>query len=112
MKTIQQALLDAVYYPIGVKYVENVMISRNLDAEEECTPEVINSKEFMGAVADCLYSLIQAVNFSEAYKSVGTLSDKQLTAILSRANSIYESIGEKPKDIEPKPMVYVGDCLL
>lgn len=112
MKTIQQALLDAVYYPIGVKYVENVMISRNLDAEEECTPEVINSKEFMGAVADCLYSLIQAVNFSEADKSVGTLSDKQLTAILSRANSIYDSIGEKPKDIEPKPKVYVGDCLL
>lgn len=112
MKTIQQALLDAIYYPIGVKKVENIMIYRNLDAEGECTSEVMHSKEFMGALADCLFSLVQAVNFSEADKSVGTLSEKQLTAILSRANSIYTSIGEEPKDIEPKPMVYIGDCLL
>lgn len=112
MKTIQQALIDSVHYPIPVGYVENALIYRGLNADDECTYETMRSKDFMGAVADCLYSLVQAISFSEADKSVGTLSEKQLTAILSRANSIYTSIGEEPKDVEARPMVYVGDCLL
>lgn len=111
MKTIQQALLDAVHYPIGVGFVENVMIFRGLDPDGECDTETMHSKEFMGALADCLFSLVQSVNFSEADKSVGSLSEKQVTAILSRANSIYQSIGEDPKEAG-EPMVHVGDCLL
>ena len=84
------------------------MIFRCLDAEGECTSEVMHSKEFMGALADCLYSLIQAINFSEADKSIGSLSDKQITAIISQMNKIYEAIGEEPKEIELNPIVYIG----
>lgn len=112
MKTIKQALIDEVYYPISIGFVENVMIKRGLEPEGEFNHEVAHSNEYKGALADCLYSLVCAVNFSEADKSVGTLSEKQLTTILSQANSIYTSIGEGPKEVEPKPMVYIGDCLL
>ena len=66
----------------------------------------------MGALADCLYSLIQSIGFSEADKSINALSDKDKERILLRVNSIYNSIGEPTVELEPKPMVYVGDCLL
>ena len=108
MKTIQQALIDEIHYPIPLGYVENVLIKRNLNAEDEFCYETAHSNEYMGALADCLYSLIQAINFSEADKSIGSLSDKQITAIISQMNSIYESIGEEPKEIELKPVVYIG----
>lgn len=108
MKTIQQALIDEIHYPIPVGFVENVMIKRGLNAEDGFTFEVSHSNEYMGALADCLYSLIQAINFSEADKSIGSLSDKQITAIISQMNKIYEAIGEEPKDIELKPVVYIG----
>lgn len=108
MKTIQQALIDEIHYPIPVGFVENVMIKRGLNAEDGFTFEVSHSNEYMGALADCLYSLIQAINFSEADKSIGSLSDKQITAIVSRMNKIYETIGEEPKEVELKPVVYIG----
>lgn len=112
MKTVMKALIDAIHYPIGEGYVENVIIYRGLNAEEECTTEIMHSKEFMGALADCLYSLIQSIGFSEADKSISALSDKDKERILLRVNSIYNSIGEPTVELEPKPMVYVGDCLL
>lgn len=108
MKTIQQALIDEIHYPIPLGFVENVLIKRNLNAEDEFYYETAHSNEYMGALADCLYSLIQAINFSEADKSIGSLSDKQITAIISQMNSIYESIGEEPKEVELKPVVYIG----
>lgn len=108
MKTILQALIDAVHYDIPIGFIENALIYRSLNREDECTSEVMHSEAYRGALADCLWSLVQAVSFSEADKSVGNLSDKQLTAILNEANSIYQSIGEQAKDLEPKPMVYIG----
>ncbi|WP_130893068.1 hypothetical protein [Paraprevotella xylaniphila] len=108
MKTIQQALKDAIHYDISVGFIENALIYRSLDGEEECTSEVMHSESYRGAFADCLWSLVQAVNFSEADKSVGSLSDKQLIAILNEANSIYQSIGEPVKELEAKPTVYIG----
>ena len=108
MKTIQQALIDEIHYPIPIGYVENVMIKRGLNSEDEFSFDVANSKEYMGAHADCLYSLIQAINFSEADKSIGSFSDKQITAIISQMNKIYEAIGEEPKEVELKPVVYIG----
>lgn len=108
MKTIQQALIDEIHYPIPVGFVENVMIKRNLNAEDGFDYDVAHSKEYMGALADCLYSLIQAISFSEADKSIGSLSDKQITAIVSRMNKIYEAISEEPKVVELKPVVYIG----
>lgn len=108
MKTIQQALLDEIHYPIPIGFVENVIIKRGLDAKSEFDFDVSRSNEYKGAFADCLYSLIQAINFSEADKSIGSLSDKQITAIISQMNKIYESIGEEPKEVELKPIVYIG----
>ena len=108
MKTIQQALIDDIHYPISVGFVENVMIKRNLNLDDEFSNDIADSNEYQGALADCLWSLVQTVNFSEADKSVGSLSDKQLTVILNEANSIYKSIGEQAKELEPKPMVHIG----
>ena len=52
------------------------------------------------------------INFSEADKSFGALSDKDKERILLRVNSIYKTIGEPLVELEAKPTVYVGDCLL
>ena len=110
MKTIQQALIDEIHYPIPEGFVENVMIKRN--PVGDCDSDTMNSKEYMGALADCLWSLVQAINFSEADKSFGSLSDKDKERILLRVNSIYNAIGEPSVELEAKPMVYIGDCLL
>ena len=112
MKTIQQALIDEIHYPIPEGFVENVMIKRKLNPVGDCDSDTMNSKEYMGALADCLWSLVQAINFSEADKSFGSLSDKDKERILLRVNSIYTAIGEPSVELEAKPMVYIGDCLL
>lgn len=112
MKTIQQALIDEIYYPISIGFVENVMIKRNLIPEDIFDNYIAHSNEYQGALADCLWSLVQTINFSEADKSFGSLSDKDKERILLRVNSIYNAIGEPSVELESKPMVYVGDCLL
>ena len=112
MKTIQQALIDEIHYPIPMGFVENVMIKRKLNGYDEFSFDTAHSNEYQGALADCLWSLIQAINFSEADKSFGALSDKDKERILLRVNSIYNTIGEPSVELEAKPMVYVGDCLL
>lgn len=112
MKTIQQALIDEIHYPIPEGFVENVMIKRKLNPVGDCDSDTMNSKEYMGALADCLWSLVQAINFSEADKSFGSLSDKDKERILLRVNSIYNAIGEPSVELEAKPMVYIGDFLL
>ena len=106
MKTIKQALIDEIYYPIPVGLVENKMIERQLDGDDEYTFEVAQSKEWKGALADCLYSLIQAVSLSESDKSIGTLSDKDKERLLVRINALYKTIGESPE--LGQPMVYIG----
>ena len=106
MKTIKQALIDEIYYPIPVGLVETKMIERQLDGDDEYTFEVAQSKEWKGALADCLYSLIQAVSLSESDKSIGTLSDKDKERLLVRINALYKTIGESPA--LGQPMVYIG----
>lgn len=112
MKTVRQALKDEIHYPISEGFVENVMIKRNINADDEFDCDMALSKDYQGAVADCLWSLVQAINFSEADKSFGALSDKDKERILLRVNSIYKTIGEPLVELEAKPTVYVGDCLL
>ena len=106
MKTICQALLDSIYYPIPVGYIENVCIKRGLSPETNYDSEIANSDEYKGALADCLYSLVQAINFSEADKSIGNLTDEQRKLLLRRANDLYDEIGEDIKD-DGKPIVYI-----
>nr|DAG52525.1 MAG TPA: hypothetical protein [Bacteriophage sp.] len=106
MKTIKQALIDEIHYPIPLGFVENKMIERQLNGDDEYTFEVAQSKEWKGALADCLYSLIQAVSLSESDKSIGTLSDKDKERMLVRINALYKTIGESPA--LGQPMVYIG----
>ena len=103
MKTIGQALIDEIHYPVSEGMIENKLIMRGLCYEDEFSIDVAKSSSFVGAVADCLYSLIEAPNFSEADKSI-SLSDKSL--ILSKVNSLYKSIGEQEKTLVT-PMVYI-----
>ena len=106
MKTIIQALIDEIHYPIPIGFVENKLIERQLSGEEEYSFEVAQSNEWKGALADCLYSLVQAVSLSESDKSIGTLSDKDKERLLVRINALYKAIGESPA--LGQPMVYIG----
>ena len=107
MKTVIQALIDEVHYPIPYGFVENVCIKRMLNAEEGFAFETATSNAYKGALADCLYSLIQAINFSESDKSVGTLSDAQRKAILKKVNKLYGEIGEDVVEDASSPTVYI-----
>ena len=104
MKTIREALIDEIGYPLNDGCIDNKIISRNLVGEEEFTYEVATSDTYKGALADCLIALISSPNFSEADKSF-SLSDKEL--ILRKANYLYNSIGEKSVALGEKPKVYI-----
>lgn len=104
MRTIAQALKDEIPYPLGEGFFENRLLERGLDGGSEISSEVLASPEFKGAVADCLYSLVEAPNFSESDISF-SLQDRNL--ILKKANVIYASIGEPEKNLD-QPTVYIG----
>ncbi|MES5135651.1 hypothetical protein ABVC71_08130 [Prevotella amnii] len=108
MKTVLQALRDEIHYPIPVGFIENKLIERQLEGGAEYSYEVLQTNEWKGALADCLYSLLQAVNYSESDKSVGTLTDEDKRRLLVRINSLYKSIGEPTVDVD-NPMVYFGE---
>lgn len=104
MRTIAQALKDEIDYPINDGKIENKLMRRGLDGSGEISAEILDSPEFNGAVADCLYSLVETPNFSESDISI-SLQDRDL--ILKKANHIYTSIGEEEKKLD-QPKVYVG----
>ena len=107
MKTIGQALVDEIHFPIPYGYIENTCIKRALEIDATFDTEAANSDAYKGALADCLYSLVQAVNFSESDKSIGSLTEDQRKAILVRVNKLYNSIGEEEVAIS-QPMVYIN----
>lgn len=107
-KTVIQALIDKILYPISYGYVETVIIDRGLEPDTVYTKEVKESISFKGAWADCLVSLLQAVNFSEADKSVGALTDAQRKAVLTQANKLYKEIGEPLVEDGAVPKVYIN----
>lgn len=104
MKTIAQALKDEILYPLDSGFIENKLMKRGLDGSSDVSVEILNSPEFNGAVADCLYSLVEAPNFSESDISI-SLQDRKL--ILKKANILYASIGEGEKNLDT-PTVYIG----
>lgn len=106
IKTIKKALLDEIHYPIPVGFVENKLIERELNGDATYTLQVSQSNAWKGALADCLYSLLQAVSLSESDKSIGTLSDTDKKLVLMRVQALYKSIGEDP--VLGQPMVYIG----
>lgn len=94
MKTIREALIDEIIYPIPDGLVENKLIARQLSGDGEYTFDVSKSSSYKGCFADCLVALVQAINFSEADKSIGTMSDEVKKMLLRKANSIYTQLGE------------------
>lgn len=108
MKTVLQALRDEIHYPIPIGFIENKLIERQLPGDEIYSHEIAQCNCWKGALADCLYSLLQAVNYSESDKSVGVLSDKDKERLLVRINSLYKSIGEATVNLG-QPMVYIGE---
>ena len=107
MKTVIQALKDETLYPIPLGKIENIVIKREINGDEHFTPEIASSSEYKGALADCLITLIQAINFSEAGMSVSQLTDAQRKAILKRANKLYGEIGEDEVADEENPTVFI-----
>lgn len=108
MKTVGQALLDEIHVPIPYGFIENACIKRELSIEENFDSSIAKSDAYKGALADCLYSLIQAVSFSESDKSIGSLSEDQRKAILVQINRLYNAIGEEEVTLTPQPMVYIN----
>lgn len=106
MKTIKQALLDEIHWPLPIGFVENKLIERELNGDDDYTPEVFKSAQWKGCLADCLLSLLQSFSLSEAGKSIGSLSDKDKERLLVRIKSLYKEIGEEPALGEPT--VYIG----
>lgn len=98
--------MDEIHYPIPIGFVENKMIERQLNGDDEYTFETAQSNAWKGALADCLFSLVQAVSLSESDKSIGTLSDNDKEKLLVRIKALYKAIGESP--ILGDPMVYIG----
>lgn len=107
MKTVRQALIDEIHYPIGQGFVDNKLIERELDGDASYTAAVARTNGYKGALADCFCSLAQAINFSESDKSVGNLTDEQRRLALKRANALYAEIGEPLID-NGEPMVFFG----
>ncbi len=108
MKTVGQALMDEIHIPIPYGFVENACIKRELEIECEFDSATAKSDAYKGALADCLYSLIQAVSISESDKSIGSLSEDQRKAILVQVNRLYDAIGEEEVTLSPLPMVYIN----
>lgn len=104
MKTFAQALIDEIHYPLPEGFVDNRLLCRGLDGEGEISAEIITGNGFKGAVADCLWSLLQAPNISESDKSV-TLPSRE--DIIKLANTYYREIGE-PEKSYGEPTVQFG----
>ena len=108
MKTVGQALVDEIHFPIPYGFVENACIKRDLEIESEFIGDIARSDAYKGTLADCLLSLIHAVIFFEVDLFIGSLSEDQRKAILVQVNSLYNSIGEDEVSLTPKPTVYIN----
>lgn len=107
-KTVREALIDEILYPMPEGKVDNKIIARGLDGDEPFTAVVAKSAEYRGCFADCLIALLQSVSFSESDKSVSALSDEVKKKLFTIANNIYKELGEEEVVAEPKPMVYIN----
>lgn len=104
-RTIAQALIDEIHYPLPDGFVANKLLARGLEADEEFSDEIINSNQFNGAVADCLWSsLILPKSFSEGDKSFTRPDTKDIVTL---ANTYYAKIGE-PEKFYGEPTVQFG----
>lgn len=100
MKTVRQALVDEVLYPLPGGLIDNKLVTRGLDAAAGATADILRGPGFSGALADCLLAVVeQSMGFSEADKSVSAPSAEQVRALRSRVARLYASIGEDVPDM-------------
>lgn len=106
-KTVRDALIDEVFYPVPEGYVYNIIVKRQLNGCDIFSFDITESSAWKGAVADCLSSLIQSVGFSEADKTIQPITDDQRRLIIKKANALYDEIGE-PRIDSGEPTVTFG----
>lgn len=104
MKTILQALQDEIHYPMPIGYLENRMLIRGLDGNDECSVEILSSNAFLGCVADCIKSLVLLPEVREGDKVV-KIADKD--ALLAYAKALYNRIGEEEEENGLVPLVEI-----
>ena len=104
MKTILEALRDEIHYPLPTGYLENKLIVRGLNKDDEFDTETARGKDFRGCVADCLVGLVTSPNISEGGVSISQTYKDQIMKI---ANSIYTSMGENEVTDEKEPTVTI-----
>lgn len=105
MRTLTQALIDEIGYPIGEGFATNRLIARGLCPAAPAEPSTIRGAAFQGATADCLVALVRMPNITEGDYRID-LSDRGL--LLRHANAIYRTLGEPTIDDKPKDTVTIG----
>ena len=108
MKRIGQVLVDEIHFPIPYGFIENACIKRELDIDGDFHIAIAKSNAYKRVLAECLFSLIQVVSFSESDKAIGSLSEDQRKAILVQVNRLYKDIGEEEVTLTPQPTVYIN----
>lgn len=108
MITVCQALKDEIVYPLPLSKVEIIATKRGFEDTDMFSRELSMQNSYKGALADCYYSLLQTISFSEGGMSVGALTDSQRKSVLAMANNLYKEIGE-PEVTDPlSPTVYIN----
>lgn len=108
MKTIRQALIDDVLYVLPEGIVDNKMMMRDLDGDAEISKDVMLSKSYQGCLADLLMVVVeQAINYSEADKSINVPTQAQLDILKSRINKIYVAIGEAEENFASPKVTFM-----
>ncbi len=100
--TVLEALKAQVQYPLPPDFFSSVMKERGLEGGGICTKEILTSKSFKGAKADCIRQIILYPNsISEGGMSISKATEN---ALRKEANFLYSQIGEEPLD-ENKPRI-------
>lgn len=93
MLTVLSALKAQAGYSLPDAFFVSVMMRRGLD-DTTCTQDILNSGEFRGCLADCLWHVATGINsMSEGDLSV-SVSDSTKALLKARARSLYREIGE------------------
>lgn len=98
------ALKAQVQYPLPHNFFLSVAMKRGLDIYLDCTKEILESKGFKGAMADCLRQIIlYPSSVSEGGMSI---SNTDKNSLLKMADRLYREIGEEPLIEKPKITFY------
>lgn len=91
--TIAEAIRNESLYPISESVIELKLMKRDLQGAAEATMDILGSREYKGALADTLATLIISPNVSE--ESGVSISLPERNLLLKYINSLYTAIGEE-----------------